>query len=100
MFDDPAEEVEELWVLKVQLQEFLLRGLIATPERILLDKLYLEDGISEAAITILVLVVEDIVELHPELLNLFCCEGEVAAVAISLHMDVEVGHEVVDVGAY
>ena len=60
-------------MLKVDFQEFLFRRMIATPERVLFDKLYLYDGIPDTAIIIFVFVVKDIIELQSELLDFLNC---------------------------
>ena len=85
-------------MLKVELQEFLFLGMVPTSERILLDKLYLDNGISDAAITIFVSIVKDIVELYSELFDFFVCQLDFF-ILLFLHMDVEVWQKVVDVGA-
>ena len=72
--------------------------MIATSEWILLDQLYLNDGILEDAITILVSIVKDIVELYFELFDLLIRQHDVF-ILLLLYMYVKVGHKVVDVGA-
>ena len=99
VFDYSTEEAEELRVLKVELQEFLFLGMVPTSERILLDKLYLDNGISDAAITIFVSIVKDIVELNSKLFDFFDCKFDVF-ILLFLYMNVKVGHKVVDMGAY
>ena len=85
-------------MLKVELQEFLFCGMIAASEWILFYKLYLDDGILDAAITIFVSIVKDIVELYFKLFDLFICQHD-AFVLLLLYVYVKVGHKVVDVGA-
>ena len=52
----------------------------------------------DAAITIFVSIVKDIVELYSELFDFFVCQLD-SFVLLFLHMDVEVWQKVVDVGA-
>lgn len=98
VFNHTAEEAQVLWMLKVQLQEFLFRGMIATSEWILGDKLYLGDGILDTATIIFVLFVKDIVELYSELFDFCVCQRD-SFILLFFNLDVEIGHEVVDVGA-
>ena len=85
-------------MLEVELHEFLFRSMIATSEWILLDQLYFVDGILAAAITILVSIVKDIVELNSKLFDLFLRQHDFF-ILLFLNMYVKVGHKVVDVGA-
>lgn len=73
--------------------------MVPTSERILLDKLYLDNGISDAWITIFVSIVKDIVELNSKLFDFFDCKFDVF-ILLFLYMNVKVGHKVVDMGAY
>ena len=84
-------------MLKVELQEFLFLCMIATSERIFLYKLYLDDGILDAAAIIFVSIVKDIVELYSELFDFCVCQRD-SFILLFFNINVEVRHEVVDVG--
>ena len=85
-------------MLKVELQEFLFLCMIATSERKLLYKLYLDDSTFDTATIIFVSIVKDIVELYSELFDFCVCQRD-SFILLFFNMNVEVGHEVVDVGA-
>ena len=84
--NDGAQAGHELWVRAVHLQELLLRGLIVH-KWVLLDKLYLKDGVSRVHV---------LVQLDSKFFYLL---GRQLAAAL-YHVDVEVGREVVHMGAH